>query len=466
MKIVFLGATKNVTGSKFIVETLSSRIMIDAGIFQEREFRSRNWDAFPVNPAGIEAVLLTHAHIDHCGYLPRLSAQGFKGKIICSGPTADIAKVSLVDSAHLQEADALYKKKRHQKEGRQGPYPEVPLYTLKDVEDVFPLFHPVDYGMDVAVTPDIKAVFYDAGHILGAGMIELRVKEKGAPEKRVVFSGDIGRWGRPIIGDPHLFQEADDVVMEATYGDRDHEEGENTLGKLAEIIISTKKAGGNIVIPTFAIGRAQELLYDLNELVQLNRIPALPIYLDSPMAANITKVFEKFPGYYDQDAKARLRKQKALFDIPTLKFTSSIQESKDINHAKGSAVIISSSGMCTGGRIKHHLAHNISRPESTILFVGYQASGTLGRIILGKPEEVRIFGYANPVRARIEKLNGLSAHAGRSDLLRWGTHFHPSPRRIFVVHSEEATAHHFAETLRQSVDSEVVIPDYLDEAEL
>ncbi|HPB68416.1 MAG TPA: MBL fold metallo-hydrolase [Candidatus Omnitrophota bacterium] len=466
MKIIFLGATKNVTGSKFIVQTASSRVMIDAGLFQEREFLGRNWEAFPVDPAGLQAVLLTHAHIDHCGYLPRLSAQGFKGRVICSGPTADIARISLIDSAHLQEADAAYKKKRHQQEGRRGPYPEIPLYTLKDVEDIFPLFHPVRYGEEFTVTPEIKAVFYDAGHILGAGMIELRVQEPGGPEKRIVFSGDIGRWNRPILGDPHLFKQADYAVMEATYGDRDHEEGEDTLGKLAEIIISTKKAGGHVVIPTFAIGRAQELLYDLNELVLQNRIPALPMYLDSPMAVNITRVFEKFPDYYDAQARARLSKQRALFEIPALKFTSSVQESKDINQAKGGAVIMASSGMCTGGRVKHHLSRNIIRPESTILFVGYQAKGTLGRMILERPKQVRIFGHLHQVRARIEKLNGLSAHAGQTDLLRWATHFQPFPRKIFVVHSEEETARHFAGALRQHTGGEVVIPDYLDEAEL
>ena len=466
MKIIFLGATKNVTGSKFIVETAASRVMIDCGLFQEREFRARNWDAFPLPEASIQAVLLTHAHIDHCGYLPRLSTGGFKGKIICSGPTADIAKISLIDSAHLQEADAAYKKKRHQKEGRRGPYPEAPLYTLKDVEDVFPLFYPVDYLAAVEVTPEITAVFYDAGHILGSAMIELRVNEPGHPEKRIVFSGDIGRWGRPIIGDPHLFEKADYVVMEATYGDREHEGGEDAVDRLAEIINSTKKAGGNIVIPTFAIGRAQELLYDLNGLIQQGRIPELPMYMDSPMAINITKVFRKFADYYDEEASARLRRQKVLFDIPTLQFTPSVQESKAINHLKGSAVIMSSSGMCTGGRIKHHLVHNISRPESTILFVGYQAKGTLGRIILEKPREVRILGHAHPVKARIEKISGFSAHAGRSDLLRWGTHFTPQPLKIFVVHSEAESARHFADILRQNIASEVFVPDYLDEAEL
>ncbi len=465
MKIIFLGATKNVTGSKFVLETDSSRILIDCGIFQERDFRFRNWDKLPIDPAGIDAVLLTHAHIDHCGYLPKLAADGFSGKIFCTPPTADISKVSLIDSAHLQLADAQDKKKRHQREGRSGPHPEVPLYTIEDVEKVFPLFSPVHYLTEVNVQKDIKAVFYDAGHILGSSMIELVVYDAGQ-EKRIVFSGDIGRWGRPIIGDPYLFQRADYVVMEATYGARDHEQGQDALQKLAEVIKTTKKSNGNIVIPTFAIGRAQELMYDLNQLVEQGRIPELRTFMDSPMAINITKVFNKHTDYFDAEAQKRLRAHKTLFQMPMLKFTSSVQESKEINHEKGTCIIMSSSGMCTGGRIKHHLVHNISKPESTILFVGYQAKGTLGRYILEQPRDVRILGHRHPVKARIETLNGFSAHAGQSDLLRWVTHFNPKLQKVIIVHAEEDSAYAFAGALQQKIPSEILIPDYLEEMTL
>jgi len=462
MKITFLGASENVTGSRFLLESGNQRILIDCGMFQERDFRERNWEGFPINPAHIQSVLLTHAHIDHCGYLPKLIKEGFKGGIYCTAPTADITKVSLLDSAKLQEADAEFKRWRHKKEGRKGKYPEVPLYTVDDAKMVFNHFHKISYEQKIKVAEDIQATFYAAGHILGAAMIELEVKEDNAV-KRIVFSGDIGRWDRPILNDPHIFDRADYVVMEATYGDRLHDGGDDCLHKLKEVIVSTKERGGNIVIPTFAIGRTQELLYDLNCLLKEDQIPHLLTFVDSPMAIGITEIFEQYPEYFDEEAQELMVRYKDLFDFPLLKMTATSQESKGINHIRGTAIIMAGSGMCTGGRIKHHLVNNISRPESTILFVGYQALGTLGRTILERPTEVRILGQVRPVKARIAKINGFSAHADRDELIRWVAGIKQAPQKVFIVHSEKNVAAQFASLLREKLGSEIVVPKYKDE---
>lgn len=462
MKITFLGAAENVTGSKFCVEHGSSRILIDCGLYQERAFLSRNWDKFPVNPSGIQAMILTHAHIDHCGYIPKLVKDGFRGKIYCTPPTAEITKISLIDAAKLQEADARYKMKRHQKEGRKGPHPEVALYDVDDVRKVFPLFRKVAYKDEIKITSDITAIFYDAGHILGSAMIELRVQEDGK-EKRYIFSGDIGRWNRPILADPHIFQQADSVVMEATYGNRTHEAEGPSLEKLASVIHETYIRGGNIIIPSFAINRTQEIVYYLDQLWDAQKIPKMMTYVDSPMAVDVTEVFDMYPQDFDAEAKEILRTEESLFHFPLLRMARTTDESKAINHGEDPKIIIAGAGMCTGGRIKHHLLHNISRRESTILFVGYQAVGTLGRTILEKPEEVRILGRMCPVRARIEQINGFSAHADKDELLRWVSGFNPPLEKIFIVHSEKDVAKDFSETLRERVRSEVVVPQYLQE---
>lgn len=462
MKITFLGAAENVTGSKFLVEHGSARIMIDAGLHQERELQSRNWEPFPVKPSGIQAVLLTHAHIDHSGYLPKLVKDGFRGPIYSTRPTAEITKISLLDAAKLQELDAQYKLKRHKREGRRGPHPEKPLYTMDDARDVFPLFRETVYGQTFNVSPDIAATYYDAGHILGSAMIELKVQEAGR-EEVWVFSGDIGRWDKPLLRDPHVFQKADYVVMEATYGNRLHEASGPALEKLAGIIHDTKKRGGHMVIPSFAINRAQEILYYLNQLLMEKRIPAVPVFVDSPMAADVTEVFNMYPDDFDEEAKEILRREDTLFDFPLLKMAKTTEQSKAINQIKGTAIILAGSGMCTGGRIKHHLAANISRPESTILFAGYQAEGTLGRTILERPADVRILGQRYPVRARIEKINGFSGHADQKELLRWVSGIQPPSRKIFIVHAEKSVGESFARFLEGHLASEVIVPQYLDE---
>ena len=462
MNITFLGAAESVTGSRFLVETGKERVLIDCGLFQERELRDRNWEKFSGNPAQISALLLTHAHIDHCGYLPKLVKERFKGKIYCTSPTADIARVSLLDSAKLQEADAEFKKRRHKREGRQGKYPEVPLYTVDDARKVFELFRKIKYGQKIQVTKNIQATYYEAGHILGAAMIALDARE-GNAVRRIIFSGDIGRRNRPILHDPHIFDRADYVVMEATYGDRLHDDEDCCINQLKDVILSVKKMGGNVVIPTFAIERTQELLYDLNRLLQEDQIPHLLTFVDSPMAIEVTKIFKQHPEFFDKEAQKLLVRYKELFDFPLLKFTPTSQESKAINHIKGTSIIMAGSGMCTGGRIKHHLANNISNPASTILFVGYQAQGTLGRVILEKPGTVRIFGQEYAVKARIEKINGFSGHADRDELLQWVTGIAQKPKKVFIVHSEKNVAAQFAQLLRERMQVEVAVPKYKEE---
>ena len=465
MKITFLGAAGNVTGSRFLVESGESRILIDCGLYQEREFRARNWEAFSTRPSEIDNVLLTHAHIDHCGYLPKLVREGFKGKIFCTSPTIEIAQIALLDAAKLQEEDAEFKRKRHEREGRKAPYPEVPLYTIEDTKNVFPHFEVVPYQKQIQVSSDVKATFHDAGHILGAAMIELNIDGDGK-EKTCIFSGDIGRWDRPILCDPTVFEKANYVFMESTYGNRLHEEQEVPVEKLQRVIVETKEAGGNVVIPTFAIERAQELLFYISKLLREDKIPHLVVFVNSPMAIDVTEVFKKYSKYFDEEAKALMRRGNSLFDFPLLKTTRSVAESKAINYIRGTSIIIAGSGMCTGGRIKHHLVKNITRPESTILFVGYQAKGTLGREILERHKRVRILGQVYPVHARIEKINGFSAHADRDELLRWVSGFKKTPEKIFVVHGEKEVASDFASTLRKRLKSEVIVPEYLQEYSL
>ena len=460
IKLSFLGATLNVTGSRYLLETSNARTLIDCGLFQEREFRYRNWDPFSTPPSTINTILLTHAHLDHCGLIPRIFRQGFRGDIYCTHATADIAEVMLLDSAKIQEEDAAFKKKRHQREGRRGRYPEIPLYTVKDAEASLACFtHRVNYKEKIVIDDGIEASFYDAGHILGSAMIKLTLNE-GAEKRTIVFSGDIGRWNVPILRDPATFQEADYVLVESTYGDRLHGEQSNIAEDLVEIINSTYNAGGHIVIPSFALERAQELLYHLNELLVNKRIPQLPIYLDSPMAIKVTEIFKDYPSVYDQDMSRLLEINRSPFRLPGLKMTNTVEDSKAINELSSPAIIIAGSGMCTGGRIKHHLVNNISRPESTILFIGYQARGTLGRHIVEGNKQVRILGQPRPVRARIEQLDGFSAHADRDELMKWLSALKKPPRQVFVTHGESEAIERFSHYIEEKTGWKVTAPTY------
>jgi metallo-beta-lactamase family protein len=459
IKIGFLGAAHNVTGSRFFLEANNTRLLVDCGLYQERKLRYRNWEPFPFPPSSLDAVLLTHAHVDHCGLIPKLVREGFRGRIYCTTATSEIAQIILLDAAHLQEEDAEFKRKRHERENRKGPFPEIPLYTTDDARASFPLFTPINYQEVVPLGEGVRATFHDAGHVLGSSMIKITVSQQGE-NRTILFSGDVGRWDRPILRDPSVFKEIDYAVMESTYGDRIHEEPADISESLAEIVNSTWRAGGNIIVPSFALQRSQEILYHMNELLMDNRIPHLMVFLDSPMAIHVTEVFKQHGELFDKEMSRLIRQRKSPFDFPGLKMVQTVDESKALNHISGTIMIIAGSGMCTGGRVKHHLVTNITRPDSTILFVGYQAVGTLGRQIVDGAKTVRILGQRYPVRARIAQIKGFSSHADRDELLRWITSLSSAPRRVFIVHGEPKAMKQFGRLLKAKTGWKVSTPEY------
>jgi metallo-beta-lactamase family protein len=459
IKLTFLGAAQCVTGSKYLVEVNGARFLVDCGLYQEREFRTRDWEPFYVPPESLDAVLLTHAHLDHCGYIPRLVQQGFKGPIYCTDATVDIAEVMLLDSAKLQEEDAAYKARRHKREKRKGPHPELPLYTTEDAQASFPLFNGVNYDETFAVAEGVEATFRDAGHVLGSAMIKLSIKTDGET-RAILFSGDAGKWDKPIIEDPTLFSEADYVLIESTYGDRLHESIDEAIEKFIDAINGTVRSGGTVVIPSFALERSQEILYYLNRFFMEGKIPHLLVFVDSPMAVKLTDIFNRHPEMFDEEMQALLEEGNSPFDFRGLKLVRTIGESKAINNVKGTIIIIAGSGMCTGGRIKHHLVTNISRLESTVLFIGYQARGTLGREIVNGAKEVRILGEKYPVRANIVQLNGFSAHADRDQLYKWLSSLKKSPRCLFITHGEPEASMDFSDFVREKLGWRTVVPEY------
>ena len=459
MKLQFLGANQQVTGSRYLLETAGRRIMIDCGLFQERAFESRNWDPSPVDPKSIDCLVLTHGHLDHVGLVPRLVKQGFNGPIVTTKPSVELASIIMLDSARIQQEDVKWKKKRHLKAKRKSPNPYEPLYTVEDAQDAIKLLKGVDYGTPVPIVDGVTATFHEAGHILGSAMVEFAITEDG-DTKRIVFSGDVGQWNKPLIGDPTLLKHADAVILESTYGDRNHPEFKDIESQLEVVINRTINRGGNVVIPTFAVERAQELMYHIGRLVNEDRIPDIPIFLDSPMAVDVTETFRRFRDWLDDETQALFDAGQPPLRYAGLTLSRSVEQSKAINALKTPHVVMSASGMCTAGRIKHHLKYNIERPESTLLFVGYQATGTLGRLIVDGLKRVRIHGEWKYVRAEIDRLEGMSAHGDRDDLLRWLGAFEPTPAHVFLTHGEFSSAVSLSEAIHVNFGVDARIPSY------
>jgi metallo-beta-lactamase family protein len=465
MRIQFLGAARQVTGSRYLVEAGGLKLLVDCGLFQERDYLERNWTPCPVPPGELDYLLLTHAHLDHAGLIPRLVHEGFNKPIVATPATRDLAEIVLDDAARIQEEDAAYKAKRHKREGRTDARPPQPLYTPADVAPAMKLFRPARYGEPLRLSDGVTVAYHDAGHILGSAMLELRVRRNGAT-RTLIFSGDIGADDRPIVRDPTRFDRADYVVMESTYGARNHEEAGPVDEQLAGIINATAEAGGNVIIPTFAIERAQELMYHIGRLVREERIPRLLVFLDSPMAVDVTEVFRRHRECMDQQTQALFDSGEPPLRFPGLRMVQTTTESKAINRIRGSCIIMAGSGMCTAGRVKHHLVTNLPRPESSVVFVGYQAAGTLGRQIADGNEQVRIHGVHRPVRARVAQVNGLSAHADQSGLMAWLTALRDPPRRVFLTHGEEEAGRTLTGLIRARWGEIAFMPKYEESFEL
>ena len=445
MKLRFYGADRCVTGSCHCLEVNGKHILVDCGLQQGRDEIDNT--ALPFHPGSIDVVLVTHAHIDHSGRIPMLIKNGFQGKIITTRLTADLLDIMLQDSAHIQEQDAEYQNRKNKRAGR----PEVePIYTVADALRVREFIQTCEYGQDIPVVEGVTAQFIDAGHLLGSASIKLTCHE-GDETRTVVFSGDIGNVDQPIIRDPQFFDSADYVLTESTYGDRNHTEVWSYTDELAEIIDETLGKGGNVVIPSFAVGRTQELLYFIREIKDQKLVkstPNFPVYIDSPLAKAATTVFcGDLHGYLDEQALDLVKDGTHMFTFPNLNLVESSEESKMLNMDTTPKVIISASGMCDAGRIRHHLKHNLWRANSAVVFVGFQSPGTLGRRLLDGVEKVKLFGEEIAVKAKIVNFQGLSSHADHDHLIEWIKAFDPKPAHVFVVHGDEDVAPVFAEEL-------------------
>ncbi|MBL8167198.1 MAG: MBL fold metallo-hydrolase [Acidobacteria bacterium] len=460
--IQFLGATRTVTGSKHLIEVDGYRVLVDCGLFQGlKKLRLRNWEPFPINPASINAVILTHAHIDHTGYLPRLVRDGFDGTVYGTPATVELSRIMLPDSARLQEEDAAY----FNKTGASKHHPALPLYSEKDANQALKHLQSVNYHKRIQLTKKVSFEFVTAGHILGSSFVVVDVEGKDGAHKRVVLTGDIGRYNEPIINDPSNVDEADYIVMESTYGDRTHPDFD-VKARLAEIINATAQRGGQVLIPAFAVGRTQQLLYLLRELETEQRIPELPVIVDSPMAVSATKLYLQHKEDHDLDMRDLLDERTNPLATKRFNLARTRDESKSVSARDGSAIIISASGMATGGRILHHLRKRLPDERNTVIFVGFQAEGTRGRRLLDGEKEIKIFGEFVPVHAHIERLENLSAHADLHEMLRWLEGFKRAPEKLFLVHGEPSAQEAMKQKIVEKFGWQVEIPDYLDKFEL
>jgi metallo-beta-lactamase family protein len=461
MKLTFLGATETVTGSKFLLESSGKRVLIDCGLFQGlKDLRLRNWEQPPVDPRSIDAVVLTHAHIDHTGYLPRFVNQGFRGPVYGTPATLDLLRILLPDSAHLQEEEARFRNKHRRTKHKEA----LPLYTTEDAEKALELLKPVDYHSPFTLAKDFQFDLLPAGHILGSAFVRFR-----GESKTVLFTGDIGRFDTPIIKDPETVDSADYLIMESTYGNRLHEEERGTSGRieLRDIIVATAQRGGTVLIPSFAVGRAQEILYTMRELEEAGEIPILPVYVDSPMAINAFEIYHSHSEEHDlemNDAKSRLKNPMITKNF---QFSRTVLESKAINNHQFPAVIVSANGMATGGRIVHHLMNRLPDGRNSVVFVGFQAAGTRGRYLVEGAKTIRIYGLDYPVRAEIRSIQGFSAHGDYLEILRWLESFKAPPRKTFLVHGEPRAIVGMKERIGEKhPDWDVVVPKYTETFEL
>lgn len=463
MKLSFHGASGEVTGSCYLLETPKARILLDCGLHQGGpNAEARNWRPLPFDIASLDAVVLTHAHIDHSGRLPLLVKNGFEGPIWSTPATRDLAEILLKDAAYLQEMDA---ERRCRARTRAGRHACRPLYTRADAGRALALFRTMPYGSAAEVAPGVMARWVDAGHILGSASVELTLHD-GSRTRTVAFSGDLGPDGAPMMRDPTHLSRADLVVMESTYGDRDHRPLRETMAEFTAILREAIDARAKVLIPAFAIGRTQQLLYHLRELRESGALPAIPVYVDSPMAHDATELYERHQKSFDDSSLRVTARGRSPMDFPDLHFAETGEQSRALNDRRGPLIIIAASGMCTGGRIVHHLRHSLGKPETHVVIVGFQSEGSLGRRLVNREPRVRIMGEEIDVKARIHTLGGFSAHAGRSELIHWASYFKDITPRFALTHGEPRPRALLADALRTGLGFEVSLPEFQSELEL
>jgi metallo-beta-lactamase family protein len=460
MFLQVLGAAREVTGSCYLLEVGQTRFLVDCGLHQGGdEEEALNFSRFPFEPSGVDFMLLTHAHIDHSGLVPRLVRKGFRGPIYTTEATRDLAEIMLLDSAYIQESEADWRTRKARRAGRQA---FEPLYTEKDARKAIEQLEPVKYGETRRLARGVEVVFHDAGHILGSAVLALDLEESGTRAResgtraRVVFSGDVGQPDQPIIRDPETISRADYLVMESTYGDRKHVRDGSPVDELAAVLEEAERSGGNVIIPAFAVGRTQELLFFLNQ-IEDERGLNMPVYVDSPLASRATEVFRRHTEAYDEESQRLVREPGGIFDFPRVHYTSSVEESRALNEKRG-IIIISASGMAEAGRIRHHLKHNLWRPEAHVVIVGFQAQHTLGRRLLEGADRVHLFGEEIAVKAHIHEISGLSAHADQEQLISWASHFE-KPRLVILTHGEPEAAETLRDLLRTRLGFNVTVAD-------